>query len=654
MHKDFFTIAVHKLSRLHRKSSVPFLLLLLFGMPLASRAQVKIMPLGNSITQSNAQHNSYRRALWFKLKNGGYSVDFVGSQTSNYGGPPLNPDFDMDSEGHWGWRADELLGSIAGWAATYRPDVVLMHVGSNDMIQGQTVESTISEIGQIIDRLQVANPNVKILMAKLIPTTLGANANITALNNALPSLASQKTSAQSSVTIVDQNTGFNAATDTFDGVHTTEGGEEKMAAKWYQALQSLLAPAAAAPQLRAPENPAATSAGLAYQYYEGSWSQLPTFAALTPSKAGTVTTVDLGPRNRDDDFAMRYTGYLEVPADGEYTFYTASDDGSQLFIGSTLVVDNNGLHGNIERSGKIGLQQGKHAITVTFFERNGDQVLAASYEGPGIGKKALPAAALYREAVAATPSPTLAPVATTSTSFYRAINLNGPALTLDGNAWESGAAANFSPYGYTFENQSVSLLPATDAERARMIRSSVWGNNATLTLKAVPSGTYEVYLYVWEDNYPAVFSVRLENNLVLNNYNSGSAGTWKKLGPYRTAVTDGTLNLTAQGGDANLSGLEVWRVNTSSATAATASSAGLDVENRLQLYPNPSANQVFLGLEAWSQAVVRDNLGQVRLTQASGQAATPLSTAGLPNGIYTVEARTATGQLQRSTLVVAH
>lgn len=623
------------------------LLLVLLSLPTVLRAQVKIMPLGNSITQGNTQHNSYRRALWFKLSNGGYAVDFVGSQNGNFGGPPPNPDFDLNSEGHWGWRADELLGSISGWAATYKPDIVLMHAGSNDMLQGQSVASTVVEIGQLIDQLRVANPNVKILLGQLIPTTLAANVNITALNTALPALAAQKNTAQSSVTIVDQNTGFNASTDTFDGVHPTDAGEEKMAAKWYQALQPLLtttAPPVAA--LRTPENPTNVTAGLAYSYYEGSWLQLPDFTTLSAAKTGATELPTLALRNRDDNFAFRYTGFVDVPTDGEYTFYTSSDDGSQLFIGSTLVVDNNGAHATQERSGKIGLQKGKHAFTLTFFENAGDQVLTASYAGPGIAKTQIPAAALYRPNTTSSTSPTAA-------SFYRAINLNGPALTLDGNAWESRTAANFFYSGNTHENQGVPLVPATDANRAQMIRSFVWGSAPSVTLSAVPSGTYDVYVYVWEDNNSETFSIKLNNNLVLSNYQSGSAGTWKKLGPWRTTSTNGTLTLSAQGGAANLSGLEVWRAP-SGTSAAKASTSSLEPETKLSLYPNPSSTQVYLGAGDWSQVVVRDSYGRVHLTQDHRKANTPLDTSALPNGIYSVEARSATGRTLRNSLVVAH
>ncbi|CAA9250957.1 MAG: L-sorbosone dehydrogenase [uncultured Cytophagales bacterium] len=148
--------------------------------------------------------------------------------------------------------------------------------------------------------------------------------------------------------------------------------------------------------LRSPENPASTTAGLNYQYYEGTWTRLPNFSALAPRKTGTVTAFSLAPRSRSDNFAFRYTGYVQVPASGLYTFYTSSDDGSQLSIGNTLVVNNDGLHGTRERSGTIRLRAGKHAITVTCFDNTGSETLGVSYAGPGLTKRAIPATALFR------------------------------------------------------------------------------------------------------------------------------------------------------------------------------------------------------------------------------------------------------------------
>ncbi|MBD0260574.1 MAG: hypothetical protein ICV83_33065, partial [Cytophagales bacterium] len=120
--------------------------------------------------------------------------------------------------------------------------------------------------------------------------------------------------------------------------------------------------------LKPAETPAGTVAGVNYKYYEGTWSTLPAFSSLTAVKSGNVANFDMSVRNRTDNYAFQYTGYVNVPADGQYTFYTSSDDGSKLYIGTTEVVSNDGLHALQERSGTIGLKAGKHSITVTFFE----------------------------------------------------------------------------------------------------------------------------------------------------------------------------------------------------------------------------------------------------------------------------------------------
>src|SRR5687768_15565763 len=60
--------------------------------------------------------------------------------------------------------------------------------------------------------------------------------------------------------------------------------------------------------------------------------------------------------------------------------------------------------------------------------------------------------------------------------FFRGVNLNGPPLEIDGRMWEGKDTTNLAVTGNSFENQSVRLKPATDPERARMIRSSRWGS----------------------------------------------------------------------------------------------------------------------------------------------------------------------------------
>jgi len=142
--------------------------------------------------------------------------------------------------------------------------------------------------------------------------------------------------------------------------------------------------------------------------------------------------------------------------------------------------------------------------------------------------------------------------------FFRGLNLNGAAVTIDGYPWEGEDSKHYLCRDKAFENQDVPLVPQTDAERAKMIRSSRWGGNR-VELTDVPSGVYTVFLYVWEDNNAETYSIDLNGRRVLTNYNSGKTGHWERLGPWHIQVRgDAKIVLTSQGGAANWSGIELW------------------------------------------------------------------------------------------------
>ena len=222
-----------------------------------STTPVKIMPLGDSITDSYngrpdlfpAGRPSYRYRLWNKLTEAGFGVNFVGGQ---YGddGEPVGYSFDQDHEGHSGWRADQVLPYVEGWARAVLPDVVLLHLGTNDVFQSDgddaagyvdttTNAQTINELSQIIDKLRLANPKVKVLLAAIIP---GYKYKLQTqdLNGRISTLAAQKNTSTSRVYLVDQWEGFDASTDTYDGVHPNGTGEYKMAERWYPTLVDAL------------------------------------------------------------------------------------------------------------------------------------------------------------------------------------------------------------------------------------------------------------------------------------------------------------------------------------------------------------------------------------------------------------------------------
>ena len=78
-----------------------------------------------------------------------------------------------------------------------------------------------------------------------------------------------------------------------------------------------------------------------------------------------------------------------MPKDGIYTFTTGSDDGSKLWIGEQLVVDNDGLHAYHEAQGQVALQAGVHAIRVEYFDAGGSAYLRLFWKGPGFKKQGL-------------------------------------------------------------------------------------------------------------------------------------------------------------------------------------------------------------------------------------------------------------------------
>ena len=139
--------------------------------------------------------------------------------------------------------------------------------------------------------------------------------------------------------------------------------------------------------------------GLAYAYYEIApdrpWSGLPDFADLSPEKKGTVAKISVSPREQDDLYAFAFDGYIDIDESGTYFFYTASDEGSRLYINDQLVVDNDGVHESEVVYNKVELEKGMHEIRVEYFENSGNELLFVSYKGPGVPHQEIPAEKLY-------------------------------------------------------------------------------------------------------------------------------------------------------------------------------------------------------------------------------------------------------------------
>jgi lysophospholipase L1-like esterase len=251
---------------------------------------VKIALIGDSITQgaghainsSTFPQNGNRSWRWefFKhLVDAGADFDFVGSMTTNYTNNEAAGDdvtnayypswrgvpFDRDHDGHWGWRASQVLGTTAGpssgkrgtgnlgtWLAGYTPDSVVMMIGINDLNDpGKTPATVAADVTALIDLLQADNPAVRIRLCELLHVGPG-HASRVSLNTAvdlynsshLPAIAAAKTTATSTVGIVTmanpawngsdwvaQSGGWDPAAMTYDNVHPNSRGETHIAGR---------------------------------------------------------------------------------------------------------------------------------------------------------------------------------------------------------------------------------------------------------------------------------------------------------------------------------------------------------------------------------------------------------------------------------------
>lgn len=148
-----------------------------------------------------------------------------------------------------------------------------------------------------------------------------------------------------------------------------------------------------------------SASGLKYSYYEGTAEQLEYLDLLKPVKTGVAEALTLSPADREDGIALKYEGFIEVPADGLYYFYTSDAGASRLWIGDVLVVNNPTSRWLNRRSGFIALKAGKHALKATYQRADKSEVFYSKdkknqwfmveYEGPGLKRQTIPQVALW-------------------------------------------------------------------------------------------------------------------------------------------------------------------------------------------------------------------------------------------------------------------
>ena len=148
---------------------------------------------------------------------------------------------------------------------------------------------------------------------------------------------------------------------------------------------------------RAADTPAGTLAGVSYRYYESVFTSLPDFNTLLPKREGTVSTVSIAPRDRNDNFAFVFEGFIQAPTDGIYRFHLNCEDGARLLIGGQVVIDNSAIKTvEVESVGSLWLQTGKHAFRVEFFHKDGSEKLELAWSTLTTDRTLIPAESFTR------------------------------------------------------------------------------------------------------------------------------------------------------------------------------------------------------------------------------------------------------------------
>jgi lysophospholipase L1-like esterase len=216
---------------------------------LSAQAPTRIMPLGDSITGSPG---CWRATLWNRLQSTGFTnIDFVGTLPPQGCGVP----YDGDNEGHGGILATNMANQnqLPAWLSATKPDIVLMHLGTNDVWSNIAPATILAAFGTLVDQMRASNPNMKILVAQILPMNPSncaeCGSRVVAFNNAIPGWVAGKTTTASPIKVVDQWTGFDPSTDTVDGVHSNDAGTQKMSDRWYPPLTSVLTAASIPPSV---------------------------------------------------------------------------------------------------------------------------------------------------------------------------------------------------------------------------------------------------------------------------------------------------------------------------------------------------------------------------------------------------------------------
>ncbi|MGC5310263.1 fibronectin type III domain-containing protein [Micromonospora zamorensis] len=210
-------------------SALVALVIITLPAPAAAQAPVRVMTIGDSITAGADGDYTWRYRLWQHLSASGTSVDFVGDNSAPHQGTYAASGWDGDHQASWGMPAWIQKDHTRDAVARHLPDLIVIHIGTNDLAYGTEAPAAAEEVRAIVTAARASRPSVKFLLMKIIPRKGTDNEVTEDFNTRIAALVGTESTAGSPIAVADAYLGVDPTQDLYDGTHPNRIGEYKIA-----------------------------------------------------------------------------------------------------------------------------------------------------------------------------------------------------------------------------------------------------------------------------------------------------------------------------------------------------------------------------------------------------------------------------------------